>query len=106
MFFIVSKEKKEYIVHTYGSSFYSLNKIIRIVNSLDLPFYDEDDFIVTIEVIVSKLETENFQRQSGMVAECRACYTVDSAILSTLINKFNDDYLYDKSVLKKILSLK
>ena len=100
------KEKKEYIVDTYGTNMYKVNKIINVVNSLDLPFYDEDDFIVTIETIVSKLETENFEINTGKVKECRCCYTLKSAILSTLLDKFNDDYLYDKSVVNKILSLK
>jgi len=106
MSFNIAKEKKDYIVDTYGTNVDTINKIIRIVNNLDLPFYDEDDFIVTIEIIVSKLETENFEKEIGKVADCRACYTLKTAILSTLKRKFSDDYLYDNSVIKRVLSLK
>lgn len=106
MVVVLSKEKKEYIVDTYGTNMYKVNKIINVVNSLDLPFFDEDDFVVTVESIVSKLETENFQRKTGKIRDCRCCYTLSTAILSTLIDKFSDDYLYDKGVINKIVSLR
>ena len=106
MVVFLSKEKIEYIVDTYGTNIKMVYKIISVINSMDLPFCDEDDFVIVVESVVSKLETENFERKSGKLKECRACYNLRSAILSTLVDKFSDDYLYDKKVLNKILSLK
>lgn len=105
MVYVVSNEKKNYIVDTYGTTLCTVIKIIKIVNSLDLPFFDDEDFIVTIESIVSKLQTEMFQRQLKIISANRACYTISSAILTTLNEKFSDDYLYDESITKKILIL-
>lgn len=106
MTYVVSNEKKNYIVDTYGTNLGTVNKIIKIVNSLDLPFFDDEDFIVTIESIVSKLQTEMFQRQLKIESANRARYTISSAILTTLNEKFSDDYLYDESIIKKVMNLK
>ena len=102
----LTNEQINYIVNTYGTDKNEVMKIIQILNKLDLPFYDEEDYIVSVCTIVSILETEKFEKEIGKKKRSRACHNLSTAIVSVLEQKFNNEELYDNDTLKKIYLLK
>jgi len=106
MIYNLTKEQKDYVINTYGSNIVTVNKVVKILNELELPFADEEDFIDTVANIASIIETEKFEKSIGKERFERAGYTILTATVSVLNQKFNDSYLYDRNTTKKVSTLK
>lgn len=105
----LNKEQKDYIIENYGSSMVTINKTSRILNELDLPFYDEEDYISTVCTIASIMETEKFNRELKRTSKCngsKRSYTISEVIIFVLNQKFNDNYLYNKDTINKVSRLR
>lgn len=102
----LTKEQKDYIVETYGSSVSTINKISRILNKLDLPFNDEEDYVDIIANIASIMQTEKFEREIKKGSDIRAGYTILKNAAFVLEQKFGDNYLYGNDTVNKVSNLK
>lgn len=89
-----TKEQKNQIYEEYGSTYQNINNVIEILNCLELPFLDEQDYLYTLYEIVELLQTRKEFREQG--------YTIKDAIIKVIRERFEEDINYNEILPEKI----